>query len=98
MNEGRIETSWPPQWLAPMFSPHPFLLLSRQAPGPPMSQPKLESEQEVIMLAAIGAVLLILCLFGFLALHVTFGAVHLLLVIAVNLLVMHFLTGRGSTV
>jgi hypothetical protein len=50
------------------------------------------------MLAAIGAVLLILCLFGFLAFHVTFGAVHLLLVIAVNLLVMHFLTGRGSTV
>jgi hypothetical protein len=50
------------------------------------------------MLAAIATVLLVLWLLGFLAFHVTFGAIHLLLVIAVILLIMHFVTGRGARV
>jgi hypothetical protein len=51
-----------------------------------------------MMLAAIAAVLLVLWLLGFIAFHVTFGAIHLLLVIAVVLLVAHFLTGRSAAV
>ncbi len=50
------------------------------------------------MLAAIATVLLVLWLLGFLAFHVTFAAIHLLLLIAVILLVMHFVTGRGASV
>jgi membrane-bound ClpP family serine protease len=50
------------------------------------------------MLAAIGAVLLVLWLLGFLAFHVTTGAVHILLVLAVIFVVMHFFRGRGVTV
>jgi hypothetical protein len=51
-----------------------------------------------VMLAAIAAVLLVLWLLTFLAFHVTFGAIHLLLVIAVVLFVAHFLTGRSAAV
>jgi hypothetical protein len=50
------------------------------------------------MLAAIGAVLLVLWLLGFLAFHVTTGAVHILLVLAVIFVVMHFFRGRSATV
>jgi Family of unknown function (DUF5670) len=54
--------------------------------------------QGAVMLAAIAAVLLVLWLLGFIAFHVTFGAIHLLLVIAVVLFVAHFLTGRSAAV
>ena len=47
------------------------------------------------MLAAIGAVLLILWLLGFLAFHVTVGFIHILLVIGLIMIIMHFV--RGST-
>jgi Family of unknown function (DUF5670) len=50
------------------------------------------------VLAAIGAVLLVLWLLGFLAFHVTTGAVHILLVLAVIFVVMHFFRGRSATV
>ena len=50
------------------------------------------------MLAAIGAVLLVLWLLGFLAFHVTTGTIHILLVLAVIFVVMHFFRGRGATV
>jgi hypothetical protein len=50
------------------------------------------------MMAAFGAVLLVLWLLGFSAIHAKFGAVHLFLVIAAILFIMHFLTGRGSAV
>jgi len=48
------------------------------------------------MLAAIGAVLLILWLLGFLAFHVTVGFIHILLVIGIVMIIMHFVRG-GST-
>lgn len=57
-----------------------------------------ESPEEEMMLAAIAAVLLVLWLLAFIAFHVTFGAIHLLLVIAVVLFVAHFLTGRSAAV
>jgi len=47
---------------------------------------------------SVAAVLLVLWLLGFIAFHVTFGAIHLLLVIAVVLFVAHFLTGRSAAV
>jgi hypothetical protein len=50
------------------------------------------------MLAAIGAVLLVLWLLGFLAFHVTTGAIHILLVLAIIFVVMHFFRGRSATV
>jgi hypothetical protein len=49
------------------------------------------------MLAKIGAVLLVLWVLGFLAFHIAFGAIHLLLVVAVVLFFAHFLTSRGAT-
>jgi hypothetical protein len=45
------------------------------------------------MLASIGAVLLILWLLGFLAFHVTAGFIHILLVIGIILIIMHFVRG-----
>src|ERR1700720_4651699 len=50
-----------------------------------------QSNKGGVMLAAIAAVLLVLWLLGFIAFHVTFGAIHLLLVIAVVLFIAHFL-------
>ncbi len=47
------------------------------------------------MLAAIGAVLLIMWLLGFLAFHVTVGFIHILLVIGIIMIIIHFV--RGST-
>jgi hypothetical protein len=50
------------------------------------------------MLAGIAVVVLILWLLGFLAFHVTVGAIHLLLLLAIVLFVLHFVRGRGATV
>ncbi|MGA2899695.1 MAG: lmo0937 family membrane protein [Candidatus Acidiferrales bacterium] len=47
------------------------------------------------MLAAIGAVLIILWLLGFFAFHVTVGVIHILLVIGIIMIIAHFM--RGST-
>jgi undecaprenyl pyrophosphate phosphatase UppP len=49
-----------------------------------------------VMLAIIAAVLVILWLLGFLAFHVTTGFIHLLLILAVISLVIHFLRGRTT--
>lgn len=46
------------------------------------------------MLGVIAGVLIVLWLLGFLAFHVGGGLIHLLLVIAVIMVVLHFLTGR----
>jgi hypothetical protein len=48
------------------------------------------------MLAIIAAVLVVLWLLGFLAFHVTTGFIHILLVLAVISLVIHFLRGRTT--
>ena len=46
------------------------------------------------MLLALGVILLILWLGGFFAFHVAGGLIHLLLIVAVVVLVYHFMTGR----
>jgi hypothetical protein len=49
------------------------------------------------MLLAIAAILLVLWLLGFLAFHL--GAfIHILIVIAIVILVLHFVRGRGARV
>ncbi|HEV2112973.1 MAG TPA: lmo0937 family membrane protein [Terriglobales bacterium] len=49
------------------------------------------------MLAIIGVVLLVLWLLGFLAFHVTTGAIHILLGLAVIAIIVHFMRGGRST-
>lgn len=46
------------------------------------------------MLATIAAILVVLWLLGFLAFHVGGGLIHLLLVLAVIVIIIHFVTGR----
>ena len=50
------------------------------------------------MLGLIAAVLIVLWLFGFFAFHVSSGIVHVLLIIGIVMLVLHFLRGRTATV
>ena len=50
------------------------------------------------ILWAIIVVLVVLWLLGFLAFHVGGGLIHLLIVIALILLVVNLLTGRGARV
>jgi hypothetical protein len=46
------------------------------------------------MLGIIAGVLIVLWLLGFLAFHISSALIHLLLIIAVVLIVLHFITGR----
>jgi uncharacterized membrane protein (DUF485 family) len=48
------------------------------------------------MLLAIAVILLILWLLGFLAFHVAGGLIHILLVIAIIVFIVHFVTGRRA--
>jgi hypothetical protein len=50
------------------------------------------------MFAILGLVLLVLWVGGFLVFHVAGGLIHLLLVIAVIMIVLHFIRGRSSTI
>jgi hypothetical protein len=48
------------------------------------------------MLGVIAAVLIVLWLLGFFAFHVSSGVVHILLIIGIVMLVMHFFRGRRA--
>jgi Family of unknown function (DUF5670) len=50
------------------------------------------------MFGIIAGVLIVLWLLGFLAFHVTSGLIHIVLVIGLILLVVHFVTGRSAAV
>ena len=50
------------------------------------------------MLGLIAAVLIVLWLLGFFAFHVSSGIVHVLLIIGIVMLVLHFLRGRTASV
>ena len=50
------------------------------------------------MLLTIAIVLVVLWLLGFFAFHVAGGIIHILLIIAVIMLVLHFVRGRGTGV
>ena len=47
------------------------------------------------MLGLIAAVLVVLWLLGFLAFHIAGGLIHILLVVAVIMIVLHFIRGRA---
>ena len=47
------------------------------------------------MWGVIGAVLLLMWLLGFFAFHVTVGFIHILLVIAVIMILLRLISGRG---
>lgn len=46
------------------------------------------------MLRVIAAVLIVLWLLGYFAFHVTSGLIHIVLVVAVIMLILHFVRGR----
>lgn len=48
------------------------------------------------MLGIIGIILVVLWLLGFFAFHVGGGLIHLLLVIALIVIIVHFVTGRRA--
>lgn len=50
------------------------------------------------MLGIIAAVLIVLWLLGFFAFHVTSGLIHIVLVIGIIMLILHFVRGRTATV
>jgi len=50
------------------------------------------------MLGLIAAVLIILWLLGFFALHVSAGLIHILLIVGIVMLVLHLFRGRAATV
>jgi membrane protein implicated in regulation of membrane protease activity len=52
--------------------------------------------KEMPMFGMIAAVLVVLWLLGFLAFHVAGGLIHLLLVVAVIMVVIHFVSGRRA--
>ncbi|MDB5721228.1 MAG: family rane protein [Alphaproteobacteria bacterium] len=47
------------------------------------------------MLAIIAAILLVLWLLGFAVFHVAGGLIHIIIVVAVILFIVHFIRGRG---
>jgi hypothetical protein len=50
------------------------------------------------MLALIAAVLIVLWLLGFFAFHISAGVVHVLLILGIVMLILHFLRGRTATI
>jgi Family of unknown function (DUF5670) len=50
------------------------------------------------MLGIVAALLIVLWLLGFLAFHVSSGLIHVLLVIGIIMLLLHFFRGRSATV
>ncbi len=56
-----------------------------------------QTQKETEMLGIIAAVLVVRWLLGFLAFHVTAGAIHILLVLAIIMFVLHLLRGRSAT-
>ncbi len=50
------------------------------------------------MLALIAPVLIVLWLLGFFAFHVSTGVVHVLLIIGIVMLILHFFRGRAATI
>jgi hypothetical protein len=49
-----------------------------------------------VMLATIAAVLIVLWLLGLLAFHVSSGLIHVLLIIGIVMLFLHFFRGRSA--
>jgi bacteriorhodopsin len=61
-----------------------------------LTEGSTELTKEISMFITLFAVLLVLWLLGFFAFHVTSGLIHLLLIVAVISLVIHFFRGRSA--
>lgn len=48
------------------------------------------------MLAIIAAILIVLWLLGFFAFHITSGLIHIVLVVGLIVLILHFVRGRSG--
>ena len=57
---------------------------------------ELDDTKEISMFISLFAVLLVLWMLGFFAFHVAGGLIHLLLIVALISLVMHFFGGRSA--
>jgi hypothetical protein len=64
-----------------------------EAPGTPVA---LSSLLEANMILALGIILFVAWLLGLVAFHVTGWFIHLLLVVALVSVILHFVTGRRN--
>jgi len=62
------------------------------------AEERRQRREEATMLGIIAAVLIVLWLLGFLAFHVTAGFIHILLVLAAIMFVLHLFRGRSAAV
>ena len=62
------------------------------------SQFRAQMQGDEIMLGLIAAVLIICWLLGLFAFHVSAGLFHVVLVVGLILLIMHFVTGRRASI
>ena len=58
---------------------------------------QLTEEKEGKMLGIIAAILIVLWLLGFFAFHITSGLIHIVLVVGLIVLILHFVRGRSGT-
>jgi hypothetical protein len=56
----------------------------------------LNAQKEISMFLGLFVILLVMWLMGLFAFHVTGGLIHLLLIVAVVSLVLHFVRGRSA--
>ena len=62
------------------------------------SQFRAQMQGDELMLGLIAAVLIICWLLGLFAFHISAGLFHVVLVVGLILLVMHFVTGRRAAI
>ena len=63
-----------------------------------IQDPTWPRESRFVMLLGVAALLLVLWALGFFAVHIGGGFIHVLIVIAVVVLILHFVRGRGAKV
>ena len=56
----------------------------------------IDRKKEGKMLAIIAAILIVLWLLGFFAFHITSGLIHIVLVVGLIVLILHFVRGRSG--
>jgi hypothetical protein len=75
-----------------IFAPPPDIWSSRKK----CKRCSVQKEGDENMLGLIAAVLIVLWLLGFFAFHVTTATIHIILVVALVLVVLHFMRGARA--
>jgi hypothetical protein len=83
------------RWTGPLVTPPAVVVRDMPLHRRDVS---LLHQQDAIMLATIAIVLLVLWVLGFVVFKVTATVIHLLIILAVVALVMHFMRGRAPRV